>query len=34
MALIPSTAVNMTSGMYFIRFSDDTQQWTDKFVRQ
>jgi len=27
-------AVNMTGGMYFIRFADDSNQWTDKFVRQ
>ena len=26
--------VNMTAGMYLIRFSDDSQQWTDRFIRQ
>lgn len=25
---------NITSGLYMIRFADNTQQWTDKFVRQ
>jgi hypothetical protein len=27
-------AAGMTGGMYLIRFSDDSQQWTDKFIRQ
>jgi hypothetical protein len=27
-------AAGMTSGMYMIRFSDNSQQWTDKFIRQ
>jgi len=26
--------LNMPAGMYLIRFSDDSQQWTDKFTRQ
>jgi hypothetical protein len=26
--------VNMPGGMYLIRFSDNSQQWTDKFIRQ
>lgn len=25
---------DMISGMYLIRFADNTQQWTDKFIRQ
>jgi hypothetical protein len=25
---------DMISGMYLIRFSDNTRQWTDKFIRQ
>ena len=25
---------NLTAGMYLIRFSNDSQQWTDKFIRQ
>ena len=28
------TAANIMSGMYLIRFANDEQQWTDKFVRQ
>jgi hypothetical protein len=28
------TAAGMTSGLYLIRFSDNEQQWTDKFIRQ
>lgn len=27
-------AASMTGGMYIIRFADETNQWTDKFVRQ
>ena len=27
-------AAALTSGMYLIRFSDNSQQWTDKFMRQ
>jgi hypothetical protein len=27
-------ARGMTSGMYLIRFADNNQQWTDKFIRQ
>lgn len=27
-------AASMAGGMYFIRFSDNSNQWTDKFVRQ
>jgi hypothetical protein len=29
---IPAKAI--TGGMYFIRFADNSNQWTDKFVRQ
>lgn len=28
------TAASITGGMYIIRFTDETNQWTDKFVRQ
>ena len=27
-------AAGMVSGMYLVRFSDNIQQWTDKFIRQ
>lgn len=28
------SAASMSGGMYIIRFADETNQWTDKFVRQ
>jgi hypothetical protein len=28
------TVASMTSGMYIMKFYDDSNQWTDKFVRQ
>ncbi len=28
------SAGNITSGMYLIRFANDNDQWTDKFIKQ
>ena len=25
---------NLVTGLYMIRFADNMQQWTDKFIRQ
>jgi len=28
------SAGNITSGMYIIRFANNNDQWTDKFIKQ